>query len=398
MTAGMLAIGAFLLAPVSVLAPKGTVVLLALIALPLLYQAVRDGRWRPALRLAETKILAIFLVWALASLVWTISPGEAVELWASMALILLGIVLALAAAGELDEAGRNRVLIWALLGFWLAIGLAVIELAAGLPIANAIRPDRSGLSNLEPTMLTAGLSVILCLAWPMAVTLWRRERKALAAATLLAAVAVTFAGEGASAKLAAVLSCLIFVIVLAGGRRALDAIAALAVVTVVTAPLIASHILTPARVTELAPGIKDSALHRIYVWEFTAERIADKPWTGWGLDAARAIPGGAERIKALDDEDAIKMTLHPHNAALQVWLELGAPGALLAAGLLAVIARHIRRRQRDLRAAQAAAFVAALTVAGLSFGIWQNWWLAALGLLAVAASALSDDRENEAGA
>ncbi len=398
MTAGMLALGAFLLTPVSVLAPKGTVVLLALVALPLLYQAVRAGRWRRALRLTETKLLALFLVWALASLAWTISPGEAVELWVSMAVILLGIVFGLSAARDLDDLGRNRVLIWALLGFWLAIGLAVIELAAGLPIANAIRPDRSGLSNLEPTMLNAGLSVILCLAWPLAAALWRRERKALAVAVLIAAVSVTFSGEGASAKLAAILSCLIFIIVLAGGRRAVDAVAAIAVVTVVTAPLIASHVFTPARVTELAPGIKDSALHRIYVWEFTAERIADKPWTGWGLDAARAIPGGTERIEALDDEDAIKMTLHPHNAALQVWLELGIPGALLAAGLLAVIARHMRPRKRELRAAQAAAFVAALTVAGLSFGIWQNWWLAALGLLAVAASALSDDREDEAGA
>ncbi len=396
MTAGMLSFGAFLLAPVAVLAPKGTVILLAVTALPLLYLAIRRGHWRQALGLAEIRILGAFLIWALASITWTILPAESLELWTSMALILLGIAAALSAAGALDEQGRDRVLTWAMRGIWLAMVLGTVELTADLPIGNAIRPDRTGLSNLEPTILNAGFSVILCLAWPVAAALWRQDRKPQALGTLLAAVAITFAGEGDSAKLAVVLSGLVFIAVLMGGRRVLDTVAALAAITVVAAPLIASHILTPSRVTEFAPGIKDSALHRIYVWEFTAQRIADKPLAGWGLDSARAIPGGADRIPALDDEDAIKMTLHPHNAALQIWLELGVPGALLAAGLIGVIARYIRRREREARAAQAAAFVAALTVAGLSFGIWQNWWLAALGLLAVIASAVTG--EDQAGA
>ena len=83
---------------------------------------------------------------------------------------------------------------------------------------------------------------------------------------------------------------------------------------------------------------------RVAIWRFTTERVVERPWLGWGMDASRMWPG--------------VIPLHPHNAALQVWLELGVVGA-----------------------ACAAVAIAYLTIGALSFGVWQEWWLG-LGVLA----------------
>ena len=59
----------------------------------------------------------------------------------------------------------------------------------------------------------------------------------------------------------------------------------------------------------------------------------------------------------------------------------GAVGAVLAAIFLAGL--WLRAGAMPNRAARAAAtglLLSALTVANLSFGIWQTWWLAALAL------------------
>ena len=85
-----------------------------------------------------------------------------------------------------------------------------------------------------------------------------------------------------------------------------------------------------------------SALHRMLIWDFTAERIAERPLLGWGMEASRTVPGGRgqpeaaalDRMRVTDPgqrrwfaEPHVQiLPLHPHNGALQLWLELGAVG------------------------------------------------------------------------
>ena len=81
----------------------------------------------------------------------------------------------------------------------------------------------------------------------------------------------------------------------------------------------------------------------------------------------------------------MQMPLHPHNAALHWWLELGLPGALAGAAAVALFARAaVRLPTRATRAAGLALVGSALVVSMLSYGAWQNWWLAAMGLAAAA--------------
>jgi O-antigen ligase len=76
--------------------------------------------------------------------------------------------------------------------------------------------------------------------------------------------------------------------------------------------------------------------------------------------------------------------LHPHSAFLQIWAEVGLPGVLIAAALVVWLVVTIPKLAagRFEAAALLAMVATALTVAELSYGIWQGWWQTALWLMA----------------
>ena len=88
---------------------------------------------------------------------------------------------------------------------------------------------------------------------------------------------------------------------------------------IITAPITFARLGSLAALTETADAVKLSAGHRLWIWSFAGDRIAERPLTGWGLDASRSIPGGKDPIRPGETW----LPLHPHNASLQLWLELG---------------------------------------------------------------------------
>ena len=155
-------------------------------------------------------------------------------------------------------------------------------------------------------------------------------------------------------------------------------------------PLVAPGGASIEQIRQDAPSLKESAIHRLIIWRFVADRIAERPVIGWGMDASRAIPGG--EAHASDAMPEVKMSgivtmlpLHPHDAALQWRLELGLPGALLCVAILGLVlwriagSEQIPPPQRALALGCAAAI---LTIAMASFGAWQAWWLSSIWLTA----------------
>jgi O-antigen ligase len=115
---------------------------------------------------------------------------------------------------------------------------------------------------------------------------------------------------------------------------------------------------------------------RLGYWGHAVAWMADHPLRGWGLDASRAFSPGIQ--------------LHPHNGSLQLWLELGVLGAILAAIAWLVILRRLAREERSWAAAATLGSAAAYLLFGaVSFGVWQEWWLA-LGALVAVVGALAE--------
>jgi O-antigen ligase len=91
------------------------------------------------------------------------------------------------------------------------------------------------------------------------------------------------------------------------------------------------------------------------------------------------------------------MPLHPHNAILQLWIELGLPGAILGAALAILAIRGILARAEDVlwRAAALGLIAASLLIAFLSYGLWQRWWMSTLWLSAALMVATARQRSDD---
>lgn len=358
-----------LLAWLGPLAFAPLVSLVGLLCLP----AVRIGP-----RDAPLALLLILAVgWAALSILWSpVRPRELED--------MTGLKLALqaplywsawCAARRADPVVAGRAARWFAWGLAALGAVMLVEAVTGgaiylslrQAIGDPIRPDL-GRKNL------AQGSFALALLWPVAAAAGARAGASPWLALPMAA------GSGLLAQLflsdAPVLAVGVVVcaaaVVWVWPRSAPKVLGVGAAGLVLVMPLLALAI---ASVGESLP---ESWAERVAYWSYAIDRIAERPWAGWGLDASRAF--------------SPHIQLHPHNGSLQVWLELGLPGAVLFALVWAQTFRRLSRDGRGLLAPAAAGSAAVYLFFGsVSFGVWQEWWLA-LGALAATIIALAEPR------
>jgi O-antigen ligase len=114
---------------------------------------------------------------------------------------------------------------------------------------------------------------------------------------------------------------------------------------------------------------------REQIWRFALERCLEKPVFGWGFDASDSIPNFGE--VSLRSEGQLIIPNHPHNAPLQLWLELGLPGVLLGGWFL------LRLKERVQAPLAQAVLMFVLLNGMLSWGLWRPRWVSivCLGVL-----------------
>jgi O-antigen ligase len=377
---------ALVLPPLGVLAPLGTAPLLALAALVALVLGGRRiaAELRPLVLLIG--LLGALGLWATLSGSWSIIPGHS-AFEGGRFLVVSGCGVILFADGlAAGPAERRRIARALIAGAVVALALLAIERFAGEPI---LRWWHGG--DASDAQLLAhydrGVTLLVLLMAPIAVS---TENKWLR----LALIAATVAAAALMSSAAALTAALVGLAVCAVARLAPRSVAA-AMIAGMIALGAAIPLATPSYSAVLslhdhAPWIKWSGIHRLLIWRFAADRVAERPVLGWGMDSSRAIPGGKtdfnELLPTLHYPDrAETLPLHPHDAALQWQLELGIPG--LALGLAVIVAAIYSIGWRAPLSPQARAVALGLTAGAaviglLSFGIWQAWWLSGLWLTA----------------
>ena len=263
-------------------------------------------------------------------------------------------------------------------GFALVAGLLLVEALGGATVYQLIKraAHQATRPDLARRNVARGLYALALLLWPVVLALRERGWAVVAAAVGLGGLAAAVLFRVDAPVAAVLLSGATLLAVRYGGPFAAAGLGVLAAAGVLAAPWAAA--LLPATPAGAAPAVqvaggvaKASWGARVAIWRFVGERVRERPW-GWGLDGSRVFPH--------------VVPLHPHDMALQVWLELGGVGALLAAAFWALVflgCARLARADRSLGAAAAASATAYLVIGGLSFGVWQEWWLA-LGALAAA--------------
>jgi O-antigen ligase len=316
-------------------------------------------------------VLGGLVLWGAVSASWSIDPWRSLVMAARLA-GLFGAALGLAAAAS--RVGSPRRLTLSLFaGTTIGITLALYDLASAGALSRyvSIRPFAAPRLN----QIAAWLVLFVL---PASGLLACRGQRLLALLAAAAMAATVYALDDTTAKIALVLSLPVAgLLYLRRGTIARIA-AALGVLVILSAPLTLPRLARLPPLFATVDAFKVSAGHRLLIWSFTGYRIAERPVAGWGLDSARAIPGGKIEIRP----GQTSLPLHPHDAALQLWLELGAPGAALFALLVGLLWLRLGRAPwpRLYTAAAGGSLFAATAVASSGWGIWQEWWLGTLGL------------------
>jgi O-antigen ligase len=374
------AIGALAILPTGIaIAHRSSPVFLIAAALLSIAAASVEGtllslvrRLRVALASPLGMALAGAFCWSALSVTWSGFPLLSLrwlgEFWLP---VLAGAILLMALPSRL---GRGAFLALAL-GLAAAGLIILVDLSTGLAMRRSLgvraddfihnRPSLTLLFGYVPLLVAAGLS---------------RRAPDLAIAVLVGLLAA--AAVGMSQSGAARLAALILIATFLAARISMLATARLG-----AAALILAILLAPLAGT-IADRIIPEALHhrladtnsraRVDIWLSFGAAVAEQPWLGAGF-------GTSPRMREMPVADEVpperRLLLaagHPHNAALQIWAELGLPGAFAAVAVALLLVRAIARRRGMLASAELAFLAAVASVSMTAHGAWQGWWAASI--------------------
>jgi O-antigen ligase len=377
---GWVMVGAAVLVPLLAwLAPRGFAPLLALMGLLCL----------PALRVTDEDrpvlvVLLGALIWAAVTTTWSPYHPKGIERSAILQLAL-GLPLfwsAVCGARRADprlNALALRILAWGLALFGAEL---LVETATGAGVFRWLheryyQPIRVDLAQGKIAHSTSVLAVL----WPAVLVGGARRLRevVLLAAAVAGAVMAAHAFQADAAVLAFPLASAAMLVVWlwpkVGARTMAVAVASLSFLM----PGLIWAVRATGDYIQLEQRMPFTWGARMSYWSFTIDRIGQHPIWGWGLDSSRALGF---------------IALHPHNGALQVWLELGLPGAVSAAAFWGLSLFRLSREEPTVELAGVAGSVAAfLLFAWVSFGLWQQWWLAVGALIPVIAAMLQNRDE-----
>ena len=213
--------------------------------------------------------------------------------------------------------------------------------------------------------------LVALMSGPVALLMWRSGRRLMAGLWLALVTVTCLLSESQSAAAAQLALLGLIALALWSPRIAAGAIA-LGIVAAMLFCTPAAQAMLDAGLAQ-APWMPHSFQHRIMTWDFVVPFIEQKPWLGWGLDSARAIPGGKEFFPGTANWG--KLPLHPHNFFLQVRLELGWVGAVLVTWLLLAILWLLVRLDGQRRVMGLALFGTCIFIQCFAYGAWQTWLL-----------------------
>lgn len=398
--------------------PRATAPALVLFAIAALYgnYTRRDpiGGWF-RLDLITASVLAL-ATWSAVTAIWAPVPSDSLGKCVLLALVvvLTNVAAASGARSSQDVAGQAvRALI---VVFVLSAAVVSFETLTNQHLlrlyynssAEARLDDIKHLvvkdgvvTYVSDIFLNRSHFVLTFLAVPawLGAQCFRRASWRLAARSAIAAylVVMLVASTHESSKLAAVAGCIALALYLVSRRAALLVLAAgwaTAVLLVVPIALALGQL-----GWEKANWLPGSARDRVKVWTHTAKNAMATPIRGHGANATAplnaqqlanylAITKKVEPKRAITLEKQLKVAYysgqrlgpHAHNVFLQTWFELGAAGAVL----LTVAGLAMLQRIHRLGAAAGGPFAVqfAAVSAGLatSYGMWQLWLQALIGL------------------
>lgn len=338
-----------------------------------LLAAIVAAPWRGRLRRPDRLTMvtwglpAALALWLALTLAWSPTPGAGMRYVKAAGTAAACLVI----AHQLHGARRDTIArCVALVGFGAMLALIVADTMLSFPLS------RIGREHADEWLLAraASIGVATTALWMWGAALavpgfrWRSTAVMIALVGLVAVAAEQI--DMTAAVVASAFGALAWMAAVLAPRASLRISGGCIGVLLLCSPLLASAL------PRSAPGVPKSWAQRLEIWESAAAYIREKPILGHGFDSSRAFDAEA----MIGGEKRAAIPLHPHNLGLQIWLEGGAVAAILAAAAIAATAwRTASTCDVDSARAYAAVLVAWAVFSMLSFGTWQEWWIAAFG-------------------
>lgn len=314
-------------------------------------------------------VLAL-LAWAAASAAWSPFPALSVFAWGEF---VLPLGAAFAAAAMLPRWLDRRSVGFFAGGMVLAALLILADFATGLAARHAL-----GMRS-APFVLNRPVLTLLVLLPVAILLLWRERRLGLAALLAIVVAAAILRSESGAAKLGLAVLVLTGAITLLSRRAGLILAGGALLLALALAPVageLAARFLPEPAYRAFAAA---HAQERVDIWRSFGAALRDRPILGTGFQASARLNEAPVAGRLPADEAFLLGVGHPHNAALQIWVELGAVGAFLAALVAALLLRAMQALDRADCATMTSLVMAALANSLVGQGAWQGWWPAGIG-------------------
>lgn len=271
----------------------------------------------------------------------------------------------------------------------LAVVLFAVEAATGGALRAAVPPNNpEGGQVRDMIALARGLTAVIpsLFAAAAVAVLWRRKldsalRFCLGVGFSLAAFAAAlFSVTANSAALLA--GALAYLATLFAPRLVLRGFGVAIAIAALGAPIAA---FLPAARLAAGGHFETSWAQRLFIYEEGGKAALACAPLGCGADYGRVLSRENELVSIQGAAAPLPvMPLHPHNIFLQIWMDLGAPGAVTfgAAALFGFLALARLDAPRLFFAATAATVSCLLVSALIEASLWQNWRVAAGGFAA----------------
>jgi|GEM_PF-5376071 len=331
----------------------------------------------------------VFTTWALIACLWSSTPETSLLNVGKIALAVLGAVSFYAAQ---TQPFNKQFSSWYFIGYYVALFLLILDEIINTHILRTLRGQ-----SMDTPEYYHGVTLLVLSLWPLLNTLKGQHAGVKGLIIVLLGLGV-FEMTDHAAKLALVLGLIAWAITYLNPRLILRAAAVLSAVILLAFPFALKE-MDPAEVIHSSDFLllKTSYHHRLFILKRTTNMIFEKPWIGHGLDFYRSTinkqldPLVAQELDKIIKNppgtpynlDIVGQTTHPHNLSLQIWLELGAVGALLyALFILTSLWRlsGIQNRRYELSTFMGL-YTSSFIIAHISFGAWQTWWLFSVGII-----------------
>jgi O-antigen ligase len=316
-------------------------------------------------------LFGLLVEWAAISALWSPWPfpramkdvGRFTGLHLAQQVVFAGALVV--TARVLEPQTARRALTWMGAGLMALAAVLLAEGVTGAALFQSVQPlvKASVRPDMAMRSVNQGGYVLAVLFWPTLIGFYDSGRTILAQALALGTGVTLVLLHVSAPPLALLTSIGVFAVVYWGRRWAVRGAAALAVALTVLTPWLMRSLAEDGIFHSIRPRLPPSWAARIDIWTFTAARMSEKPLFGWGLDASRAFKG--------------HIPLHPHDAPLQLWFELGVPGVVLGALVWSFVFGQFAKaadRSRLFAAAGCATASVCFIIGAFSFSLWQEWW------------------------